>query len=557
MKDWKERLEEIMQERAMNNPKPEVNITYRKIILPQKIKESPPQIKQEKIQRKTKSKNIKKPTSVGNESFDNGYFHERLSEIYGSNNNIQQKKPTPPKRQALPESSFILAEKSTPITDNSYPHDWVNEGKYLQSKEGGTGRILPIKIGIDFGTAYTKCALRITDKIFFVSWDGLCCNKNNYLLSGELSIFSNGETKIGNFNDSHEKLNNIKLPFISLENITSDNRDHATVYLAWIMKYARAWLYKNHSSLIGNRKLVWEVNIGTPTSAASSTTIQNEYEKVGYSAWHLSQKTEITIENARKSLLTKHLLEEIQLDGLNQIPEFLAQIMGYVKSPQRQDGLHLLVDVGAGTIDIAMFNIFNYRVNNKDEGEDKFPIFANAVKPLGTHFFMKERLDSLQHDIDSINNMENIPSAKELAKTLSVETSTVEEIDIKFRKKYLTPTIIDVITHTKKTRDPRSSGWTKGIQTLLSGGGSLCEVYKKATELAFDATPRIDIKLPLPENIEGNIKPNDFHRLSVAYGLTYDKDDIGKILSPNEIEDFSNTSQENRYKPDRDEIYAK
>lgn len=557
MASFKEQLDKIKSEIQKKDIDmiPCTKIKHIKTSEQKNIKETSNQKKKHKIKEKSKTGNqIKKKARRNNI----GYSDDHLDKVYGSiKNNSQQKKPISPKRPPIPDSSFILPQTSKLITDNSYPSDWVNEGKYLQSKEGGKGRTLPIKIGIDFGTAYTKCALRITDKIFFVSWNGLCNNKNNYLLSGELSTFSNGETKIGNFTASHKNLNNIKLPFISSKNITSDNRDHATVYLAWVMKYARAWLYKNHPLVIENRKLAWEVNIGTPTSAASSTIIQNAYERVGYSAWHLSQQTDITIENARKSLLTKHLLEEIQLDGLNQIPEFLAQIMGYVKSPQRQDGLHLLVDVGAGTIDIVMFNIFKDRANIKDGGEDRFPIFANAIKPLGTHFFMKERLDALQHDIDSINNMENIPSAKELAKNLSVETSTVEEIDIKFRKKYLTPTIIDVITHTKKIRDPLSSAWTKGIKTLLSGGGSLCEVYKKATELAFDATPKIDIKLPLPENIEGNIKPNDFHRLSVAYGLTYDKDDIGKILSPHEIEDFSNTYQENRYKPDRDAIYAK
>ena len=47
----------------------------------------------------------------------------------------------------------------------------------------------------------------------------------------------------------------------------------------------------------------------------------------------------------------------IEDDEISLFPEFLAQIAGYVRSPGRQADLHMLVDVGAGTMDATTFNV--------------------------------------------------------------------------------------------------------------------------------------------------------------------------------------------------------
>lgn len=63
-------------------------------------------------------------------------------------------------------------------------------------------------------------------------------------------------------------------------------------------------------------------------------------------------------------------------------PEFVAQVAVYARSPQRQDGLHLLVDCGAGTLDIATFNVGRQPGTN----EDIYPILQSEVAPLGRTF---------------------------------------------------------------------------------------------------------------------------------------------------------------------------
>jgi hypothetical protein len=72
------------------------------------------------------------------------------------------------------------------------------------------------------------------------------------------------------------------------------------------------------------------------------------------------------------------------------IPEFAAQIAGYVRSPRRTGDLHALIDIGAGTVDIVTFNVAY--VND----EDLFPIFDADVRRLGTHYLLASRAETIQ-----------------------------------------------------------------------------------------------------------------------------------------------------------------
>ena len=78
---------------------------------------------------------------------------------------------------------------------------------------------------------------------------------------------------------------------------------------------------------------------------------------------------------------------KIGLDELKAVPEFVAQITSYSHSPQRADGLHLLVDCGAGTVDVVSFNVFRH-----PNLEDRYQIWSSEVQPKGTRFLMESYL---------------------------------------------------------------------------------------------------------------------------------------------------------------------
>lgn len=85
----------------------------------------------------------------------------------------------------------------------------------LQPNNNQGGRILTVRIGIDFGTAYTKMAISVAQKIFFVDWDGVRLSEQRYLLPGELSIGETGTVWLGRKKESADVLNNLKLPFLT------------------------------------------------------------------------------------------------------------------------------------------------------------------------------------------------------------------------------------------------------------------------------------------------------------------------------------------------------
>jgi hypothetical protein len=58
----------------------------------------------------------------------------------------------------------------------------------------------------------------------------------------------------------------------------------------------------------------------------------------------------------------------------------------------------------------------------------------------------------------------------------------------------------------------------------------------------------------------GSFNSSEFHRLSVAYGLTFDAQSIGRILAPHEVDDapaYDPVVDVPRERPDRDELYPK
>jgi hypothetical protein len=68
--------------------------------------------------------------------------------------------------------------------------------------------------------------------------------------------------------------------------------------------------------------------------------------------------------------------------GVEVIPELLAQLDVYLSSNQRQDDLHALIDIGAGTLDVGFF------ILHEREGQMVMTLAGCTVKELGAHFLL-------------------------------------------------------------------------------------------------------------------------------------------------------------------------
>jgi len=437
------------------------------------------------------------------------------------------------------------------------PADWVKAGIDLQSPGGGRGKALPVRIGIDFGTAYTKVSLRAADQVFFLTWGGVLGGGETLYLPGELSQLDSGAVFLGRAKQASSVMSNLKLPFLPGAKKGADGQAASVIFLAWVMRYARAWFYREQPALTKDRKLAWEVNIGCPTNAWESSKIVDLYRHIGLSAWRLSQSpAEIGVSASHKAIAQTSIGDcaEIGLDGLYPIPEFVAQIAGYARSPQRRGSLHLLVDCGAGTLDVVTFNVHR----QPGEDNDRYPIFSSAVEPLGTHFLMSARLSGAQAG-HSWDDVAAIPSAEELSKVSGTAQNSIELADRDFLER-TKGVIAQVIRETRQRRSPLAPAWEDGLPFFLTGGGAYCEVYRRAVDRACQElrVPAQYTPFPHFDAVRGNrLGDDNLHRMSVAFGLTYDRDLIGRIVPAHEIEDLVIGPKPPRERPDRDELYAK
>lgn len=441
-----------------------------------------------------------------------------------------------------------------------FPEPWVGAGRSLQPPNSSGGRLLSIRVGVDFGTAYTKAAVRIADSVLIVDFGGITATSEHpRLLPGELTLERSGQTWVGRHPEGTRLLSDLKLPFIVSSETSMESKASATAFLAWVLRYIRAWIYRYHPSLLENRTLAWELNLGMPSASWADGKMAERYRKVACAAWVLSQEADTPgLSRARAILLEDSFpFEKIGLDDLQLIPEFVGQLAGYVMSPQRPvkgNELHLLVDVGAGTLDIACFGAYKPPY----QAHYNFPTWASAVEPLGTHFLMESRLLGIEVAAEEWSDMSRIPDYEEFASAYGVSPDMVRQVDEEYTHK-LETVIGRVLLQSKTKRNPTAREWDSGIRIFMAGGGSNCQVYTAAVRNALGKvkSPMKEMSFHLHEvESQGDIDKELVHRLSVAYGLTFDAESIGDAIPPQDIEDFEPV-QETSARPDRDELYPK
>ena len=440
-----------------------------------------------------------------------------------------------------------------------YPADWVEAGIGLQPPDSSGGRLMPIRIGLDFGTAYTKAAIKLADSAFVVDFNGVTAADNSRLLAGELSEDPLGQAWLGRSSSAERVFSRLKLPFISTSTTSLEDQAAAAVFLGWVIRYIRAWIYHHHPKLVADRKIAWELNIGIPSSSWADDGLVRRYRKVASAAWVLSQESAVPSISRSSELLLAGVPElgDIGLDDLQFVPEFVAQLAGYVMSPQRPtqgNELHLLVDAGAGTLDIACFGVWR----PPREELYRFETWAATVVPLGTHFLMYARADIPDVEIGEWSDGKTVPSATEFAQQHDISKSTVEQVDDGFLRE-VSKEVGAVLVRTKKSRNPRASEWSSGLRTFLAGGGSSVPIYETAVGRALSRirSKQKNVEFTLFDVVNRDDIPDSIkHRLSVAHGLTFDASSIGDTIPISEIEDVEEEARKRKLY-DRDELYPK
>lgn len=469
----------------------------------------------------------------------------------------EQPKPAP-KQKADPYPSSPLADHAT-----QYPGTLRTQAS-------------TITIGFDWGTSCTKVILRdpygLNTPSYLVDFGAMGQPGQTYLLPSRLYINDQGEGSL------HDKGNDKAVGDIKLRLLQPDpgplpigprgrlrarRHEIAALYVAATLRFIRTWFLGEQADTYKSFQIDWQFNLGIPVPSYDDTALCGLFQEIARVGWWLSiQEGALTIGQAREGF---ERTQEDDFDpgldayAINVVPEVAAQVVGYAKSSLRTPGLHLLVDIGAATLDVAGFILY------EREGEDQYSFLSAEIRPIGAYKLHAERVDTAvrtapwNQPVSSEINDWCAQLVRGCDPLSAVPQRMKDYYPPSVRKHVKAPVEPDhtysrgcelaiqaILEDLRINRDPRSPAWRDGLPFFLSGGGQFVEPYVKAVRSIRFHWPEsrkvapFRIKaLPKPQNLKARgLKEADYHRISVAYGLGFPIDDIGRVKPPSAIRDF-------------------
>lgn len=423
-------------------------------------------------------------------------------------------------------------------------------------------------IGFDFGSSTTKVVIgdhNRKDRKYPIKFDEQL--ENAYLKP--TSVFL--QKKTFSFSDG-EKLENLKKYLVENRSYKTEGGELSALevsvaYIALVFRQVRYYFFETYRDIYKNDSFVWSIHCGVPSKNYDDKNLCALFKKAVLAGWDLSIKNEnVTVNSVRATL--KNI--ETHPDTVEVFPEVVAEIAGYAKSPLREEGLHLLIDIGAMTTDVAMFNLM------KENKTNKYPMFSVNVSHYGVIEFQKYQFLQKINDNEKLNESSCNLLKKEISESVLLEMggnyfdslklengTTLKNVFLKQFKEQV-KTVFDYtwekrISEGDKVSLRGKNTTPKAISVFICGGGSKMSCYGTVIKDCLDGyksgVPLYGVsykKLPIPEYFDSN----NFYRLAVAYGLSMSREDIGCTVETDKIPDIIRTVVSNE-RLSRDELYAK
>ena len=423
-------------------------------------------------------------------------------------------------------------------------------------------------IGLDFGTSSTKVVVRspfaFDSLATAVRWP-VGNGGATYLMPTVLYENARGDFSLEQREAAICTRTDLKIDLMD-EPGQCEARARAAAYIGLTLRTARQWLLDTQKDIYGQFRLQWALNMGIPSAGYDDEPVREAFRLVARAAWILSLRPNLpTVVTAIEALrVAKGELESGVT--IKVVPEIAAEVVGYARSHRRNDGLHVMVDVGASTLDICGF------VLHAPDGDDQYELLTALVKRLGVHELHLRRLGAI-NDVGGRVGV-RVPSALEPFEAVPRAGSEyvdapsdplrerLNEIDSEY-KSNCANALGEVLKALRQRRDPKSPRWTSGLPVFVAGGGS-------RFRLVNDAIEECDIRLRNGTDTQGidrqrlatletltnkDIPDQLAGRLDVAYGLSFDALDIGQITPPGEIDDVPETPPRQRNEaPSKDQV---
>ena len=455
-----------------------------------------------------------------------------------------------------------LGRKPAELAQARTPQEQEPAGKAAPTQR----RRLTAVIGLDFGTSCTKCVIGVAGRAIAVSFEGLTSPDNPYLLPTQLWLA--GDRSVGLRGSSGA------LPITGIKVGLMEHPDRpyalgggneaapvvlAAAYLGEVLRYACNWLVTAKRDLLGDVELSWQLNVGLPAKSHDDAGINDAFRRAVHAGWALSQMRGkvylgVCSEVVKAVSGAAHELAGIAADAVNLIPEVAAEVVGYARSAQRRIGPHLMVDVGATTLDACLFDL------SEEHGGYSYAFYATDIRSdLGAwrlHQKRKAAIDPATKGNGAEDPLKPIPKSY---REYPGANGAAEQVDREFRDT-AEATVQKVAWNAKMKRrsglvveTERYRGLERvkegEIRVLMCGGGSRVPLYEEAVRAAGKALApggKTNLRLKpfnilrgmeFPARLDApKLRKADFDRLAVAYGLSHSVDNIGRFTPPSEVE---------------------
>lgn len=425
-----------------------------------------------------------------------------------------------------------------------------------------------VQIGFDFGTAYSKCICR--DVMTNKAWVHIPSEPKDselpFLIPGVL-LFEKGSIKPIYTSAGHYHENGLYHLKLALEKVALKQWNDPVLrpycrepwgadperiarfvevcgiyFLAGALGDIRRKLRDRFTDFGNHLEDYMAVNLAVPVADAERPAIKKLYSRVLCHAWSLSDclagHPEIRLDELDSLVYyTKDNLKEEDFEACFVYPEVSANVQGYVRSRASSPGIYIFSDTGAGTVDQAVF------IYNRQNHQEHLSYLFGHVIPLGSSR-IEEYAAEIAGKVGS-SELERWREGKERGaddrELVDARNKLAEELSRKTRKTlFLSRQKLFV---KEQIRDMR----------VIFGGGGHCKMPYEIGVLQpfggdlFSQPINPDV-IGLPTPVDLSLEPHQkrwLPRLSVAYGLSFEKSELTRFTYPVEIE-----------KPEPDEIWV-
>jgi len=496
-----------------------------------------------------------------------------------------QESPRQPQTQTEPRIKVQLPEvKTEPPKTQSYPAR-PSPPPTTSSPDAPPKPLLPkatsqqvvdLTIGFDLGTSCSKISIgdSVLGRQYAVPFNFNHRGIEKYLCptrfserNGSVSLSPTADEKI---------ISNLKLRLSdAVENqaATAEPELDLAIYVAIVLTQVLAWYEQERANDHRSRTRCWWLSIGFPAKRVDNNPkLHQAYQRFVAAAIRAVNSGEVI----NRALVQRCLVDsnanpdkesQLSSERVNFYPEIAAQLAGYAVSRNRVHGPLMLIDVGAGTLDISTLIL-----HQRDQEEFCSFQFCEVAQ-LGAFRMYQQLHQALAaispHTVEpmvSIGADQNwrVPeSASQYLRSTAVVTSSMKNGFYSARESFADKCLDQALSNfsafkrylDKPFREvgERPKAFRKNVHIILSGGGSRVAFYRK---LFPDQLEEVVLKSGLtlwnhdpahrrihgegfhirhlvqPDNfMVSGISSDEFDRLSVAHGLSLSSETILQITA--------------------------